>query len=710
MNYLSTPPHFRISLLVIVTLLFLSGMSFSTASPGFYPDHSLFHPTLLPSPFTVAVTASGDEDCWATLDGWFTVTMTGGTNPFTIYVYFNTVLLKSIILYQGNSWTFSGLQAGAYVIIVVDDDADAAQTSIQLGDSRPLRWPYQPQNGTNREMGISVTNNGMGDVYAAGIFSGDVDFDNTSLSCTGLQNIFLAAFDQCGYCQWAIQTGGYTNEVKAISLDQNGNIIMVGRFDDNIQFLPFGPTLYSIDGDAFVAKFSCSSGACLWADQIGSNREDIATGVAVDAFNNIFVFGNYGGVPLNFYDPLGNPQFPITGINGLSDNFIALADNTGKWMDSNHDLVTDMITPRTEFSGGMCWHPVSPTPTGSVVIVTGAQDNFFFGQKIFVEYNIGYPFFTSNQYNNSYQLSNSNLNYTYKGTDVATNMDQYGDEMVWFCGDITDPSDFNSFIAMDYIAGIAVPYYEIGLLSYPPSPPPQYVNATSLAANDRYGTFVAGQFQTHTALFPTSQVAGCQNPGSLAYNSTPLAPNNDFYVMNFDNVSCPNQLFPLCSYSTDDEFISDISLGRKGEAYVTGCFDNTALCFVNMNLNAFQNSRDAFIGRILIDDAIMNQPIMAKPASVISLKENPAGSIIALSVLPNPVRDNYINIKLCSEKNINAHLQLLNLHGQVVMDFGGLDLQSGQAVRKELGHIPAGCYFLRCDTQDAVSCSKFLIQ
>ena len=98
----------------------------------------------------------------------------------------------------------------------------------------------------------------------------------------------------------------------AVTLDANGNALMVGYTYGNLSGIPNAG-----DRDAFVAKFD-PNGNRLWVRLIGADGHDGATGVVADASGNVYVTGYTNR---DFY---GSP------VAGLWDQFIVKVDPNGE--------------------------------------------------------------------------------------------------------------------------------------------------------------------------------------------------------------------------------------------------------------------------------------------------------------------------------------------------------------------------------------------
>ncbi|MDB5274503.1 MAG: hypothetical protein JWO58_2870 [Chitinophagaceae bacterium] len=148
-----------------------------------------------------------------------------------------------------------------------------------------------------RNLAVDAT----GNVYVTGTYQGTVDFDSSandySLTSVGFFDAFIFKLDTDGNFQWAKSLGGTeTDNGNAIALDNSNHVIVVGHFQDQADFDPSstGTDYISTDGstDAFVLKLN-TDGTFVWAKTFGSDGEDYAWAVDVDASDSIYVSGNY---------------------------------------------------------------------------------------------------------------------------------------------------------------------------------------------------------------------------------------------------------------------------------------------------------------------------------------------------------------------------------------------------------------------------------
>jgi gliding motility-associated-like protein len=114
---------------------------------------------------------------------------------------------------------------------------------------------------------------------------------------------------------FAITQGGMGEDhAHRTTVDNNGNIIVIGRFNGTADF-DGGPGVFNLtsngSSDLFVAKYT-STGTFIWAFRAGGTDRDAAYGVAIDNLNNIYITGYFRGTA--DFDP--GPGSAILTSNG----------------------------------------------------------------------------------------------------------------------------------------------------------------------------------------------------------------------------------------------------------------------------------------------------------------------------------------------------------------------------------------------------------
>ena len=201
----------------------------------------------------------------------------------------------------------------------------------------------------NDDAGNSIALDASGNVYITGYFSGiNVDFDPGAgvqpLSSKGNKDTFVAKYNSSGAYVWAFSIGGFdggfndafsNDQGKSIAVDGSGNVYITGFFGVaggiSADFDPSGATNNITSNgsiDIFCAKYN-SSGAYVWAFDIGSSGNDEGASVAVDVSGNVFIGGYYSGTA--DFDPSGTIQ-NLVSPSSTSEGFFAKYNSSGNYI------------------------------------------------------------------------------------------------------------------------------------------------------------------------------------------------------------------------------------------------------------------------------------------------------------------------------------------------------------------------------------------
>ena len=177
----------------------------------------------------------------------------------------------------------SGTQADAFALKLAGDGS--------FGWARKF-------GGNGFENGITIAARGAAVVVAGG-FNSAFTIDVTPLPANGPSNIFVVSMTATtGASSW-IKTFGAsaasTTAVTDLAIDGAGNVVLTGFYSGTQNF---GGGAMSTPGnflDVLLLKLDGSSGAHLLSNHFGGGVHDYGYGVAVDAANNIYLIGDFGG-------------------------------------------------------------------------------------------------------------------------------------------------------------------------------------------------------------------------------------------------------------------------------------------------------------------------------------------------------------------------------------------------------------------------------
>ena len=245
--------------------------------------------------------------------------------------------LAAVVDAQGNTYltgTFAGtVSFGAFALTSPDRYSDVYVAKRDAAGA--YLWAVQG-GGPGDQQAKALAVDAGGNVYVTGNFTSvpTATFGNTTLTNAGAAgttkaDVFVAKLNGTTRAwQWAASAGGGTrvngdDYGTAVAVDGLGNVYVGGNFNSSVA--SFGPiqvaNAYPGFESAFLAKLT-ASGAWVWAkgqDYLGAG----VSGVAVDAFQNVYLTGNYyrGGATFG----------PFVLRSGIGEVFVAKIDGTGAW-------------------------------------------------------------------------------------------------------------------------------------------------------------------------------------------------------------------------------------------------------------------------------------------------------------------------------------------------------------------------------------------
>lgn len=177
---------------------------------------------------------------------------------------------------------------------------------------------------------------GMGNVYVAGGFSGNVDFDpgtgSSTTTAVGSSDAFLLKLDRNGaYMYHRVFGGSALESISQVTLDRNNNILLTGKFASTTDFDPGTGVvnLTSAGGDdIFVEKLN-NAGNFVWVKQMGGTSLDNGYALCTDNAGNIYSTGIFCGTA--DFDP-GSGTFNLYTSPSFRDCFVSKLDSNGNFV------------------------------------------------------------------------------------------------------------------------------------------------------------------------------------------------------------------------------------------------------------------------------------------------------------------------------------------------------------------------------------------
>ncbi len=154
-------------------------------------------------------------------------------------------------------------------------------------------------NFVNR--GLSASTDSSGNIFITGSFASPmITFGSYTLTNTGSSTIFLVKYDGNGNVIWAKSANGTNNNVgNTVSTDALGNVLISGAFQSSI--LTAGTLTVSNYNpgleDIFVIKYD-SNGNEIWAKRFGGTGPDIGYCIDTRPTGDIFLTGSFSSSTL----------------------------------------------------------------------------------------------------------------------------------------------------------------------------------------------------------------------------------------------------------------------------------------------------------------------------------------------------------------------------------------------------------------------------
>lgn len=188
--------------------------------------------------------------------------------------------------------------------------------------------------GSNQDYVHQHSRDKQNNIILIGDFRDSLDLDpgngSHKVTSKGLTDIFLVKLNAEGVLIWGKSYGSVGVDYgQSLTTDASNNVIMTGRFSDNIAFGTTTQALVSKGGtDVFLAKLD-DSGKTLWVNGYGNSQNDMGNSVIVNKNGIIYLAGIFRD-RVDF-DP--STFFNGSTSAGGSDVFITLYNQDGTYND-----------------------------------------------------------------------------------------------------------------------------------------------------------------------------------------------------------------------------------------------------------------------------------------------------------------------------------------------------------------------------------------
>jgi hypothetical protein len=162
----------------------------------------------------------------------------------------------------------------------------------RIQDMGEISW-IQSFGGADEDFLKAASTDGE-NVYVGVAFYGETTIGSEIFESMGSQDFYLAGFDMDGNFRWANHIGSVkTDYIQSMDLDSQGNILVCGKFYDDIIF---GDEIIYSNGssDFFIAKYN-PNGELLWLGQGGAESTDDVNSINVNQNNEFYLTGYFYG-------------------------------------------------------------------------------------------------------------------------------------------------------------------------------------------------------------------------------------------------------------------------------------------------------------------------------------------------------------------------------------------------------------------------------
>lgn len=228
--------------------------------------------------------------------------------------------------FEGNAFFgsgFPGFSSGANDVFVM-------KINGQTGNPTFIRRI----GGADHDYVLSHAVDAQGNIYLTGDFRAEMDVDPSAtvvnVAPIGLTDIFLIKLSPSGNYVWNKTYGSVGVDYgQAVTVDLDNNVILTGRFSENISFGSVAQARTSRGGtDIFLMKLN-PSGNTLWVNAFGDTQNDFGMHLTTNKNGIIYFGGTFRGRvdfdPSNFSTN--------TDANGGSDIILALYNQDGTYND-----------------------------------------------------------------------------------------------------------------------------------------------------------------------------------------------------------------------------------------------------------------------------------------------------------------------------------------------------------------------------------------
>lgn len=516
------------------------------------------------------------------------------------------------------------------------------------------------------DYGYGVCTDANGNVYVAGKYEENANFDGITVTCQGNHDVFVAKYNSAGVIQWVRTGGGLSGDyAHGIACDASGNVYIAGEIEGTVNFGSVQVVGNPGTDDAFVAKYS-TNGDLIWVKSYGGGSRDDARGIAVDGSGNSYIIGVFRD-QANF-----GSQVVVSASANIDDIFVAKLDPNG-----------GVVWVRAMGSVG--------DDTGKAIALDGSGNVYavggFIGTANFGAISLTAP----NGYRDMYiaKISNDgNFQWVKQGGGDY-------DDVAWAVtvdnsGNAYAAGEFNAYATFGSLALTTGGEADGFVVKYDPSGNVTWANRIGGTLVDRIRAIATD----NSNVYFTGQYGGTISMGSYTKTS---ADSSDIFIASYTTsggngwIVAPSG--PADAYDDLGFEAGNAIHAAGGYVYASGSYLTGNEDFNGAVLSKWDRT-DMFVTKI--DQGLSGVNDLALLSS-------------SFTVLPNPAKGTAV-LSFNSEKNSDYKVRITNNLGQVIYDDNLNNIHGSYKKSLDLSDYDKGIYMISVTSDNEKAIQKLVIQ
>jgi len=252
---------------------------------------------------------------WVKYDPTGVVLWAGATSSGNVYIFNITTDLSGNLILFGY-FTSTTMQIGSFTLTNTYPTGYTQYYLAKIDPAGTVLWAVNDGNVNQIGPSVFITSilgaggvatDVSGNIYITAAFSkktmtiGSTTLTNTDPSGSSY-DVFVAKYNPSGTPVWATSIGGSKDEYAfGATVSSTGDVYIAGDFLS--PSISVGSSVISnpyLNTRAYIAEFSGSTGAPLWAQNSGGKKGSFSTGLAHDNSGNVYMTGGFADTTITF--------------------------------------------------------------------------------------------------------------------------------------------------------------------------------------------------------------------------------------------------------------------------------------------------------------------------------------------------------------------------------------------------------------------------